>query len=91
MRRVYSNLQIPVLVLYDQDGYTSFGDLDAFLRNHMNQVATRIGNTRGLPHWEKLTDTAAALEYFQDETVPVIESAMARDTEHTSACATVKS
>ncbi len=86
-RRIYSALRIPALVLYDRDGYTSFENLDPFLRNHMNWVATRIGATKGMPHWEKTTDTAASLDYFWDETVPVIESAMRRDTEHTSACA----
>ncbi len=89
LRRVYNAVRIPVLVLYDRDGYTSFENLEPFLRNHMNWVATRIGNTRGLPHWERLTDTASALDYFHDETVPVIQSAMRRDTEHTSACATI--
>jgi pimeloyl-ACP methyl ester carboxylesterase len=90
MRRVYNSVAVPTLVLYDRDGYTSFENLEPFLRNHMNWVATRIGNTKGLPHWERLTDTASSLDYFWDETVPVIQSAMRRDTEHTSACATVK-
>lgn len=71
---VYDALRIPVLVLYDLDGYTSFENLDPFLRNRMNQVATRIGNTRGMPHWERLANTAAALDYFWAETVRVMET-----------------
>ncbi len=86
-RRIYTALQTPVLVLYDRDGYTSFENLDPFLRNHMNWVATRIGGTSGMAHWERLTDTAASLEYFWNDTVPVIEAALRQDAEHTSACA----
>lgn len=77
-RNVYARLRTPTMVLYDRDGYTSFEHLDPFLRNHMNHVATRIGNTKGLPHWDRPSETFAALDYFQDETVAVIESAMAR-------------
>ena len=74
-RKIYSALRIPTLVLFDRDGYTSFENLDPFLREHMNCVATRIGNTKGMPHWERITDTAASLDYFWDETAPVIEAA----------------
>jgi pimeloyl-ACP methyl ester carboxylesterase len=76
--RIYTALHIPTLVLFDRDGYTSFENLDPFLRNHMNQVATRIGNTKGMPHWERITDTAASLDYFWDETAPLIEAALRR-------------
>jgi pimeloyl-ACP methyl ester carboxylesterase len=73
-REVYSELRTPTLVLYDRDGYTSFENLEPFLRNRMNWVATRIGDTKGMPHWEKLNETAESLDYFHLETVPVIES-----------------
>ncbi len=89
--RYYGALQVPVLALYDRDPYVTFEELEPFVRNHMNWVAVRIPETCGLPHWEKMTDTAAAIEYFWKDTVPVIGAAMGRDTERTSACATVKS
>ncbi len=75
---IYAALPVPTLVLFDRDGYTSFENLDSFLRDRMNWVATRIGNTKGMPHWERIADTAASLDYFWDETVPVIEAALRR-------------
>jgi pimeloyl-ACP methyl ester carboxylesterase len=89
-RHVYNSLEVPVLAIYDPDGYVSFEELEPFVRNHMNWVSVRLSNTRGMPHWEHLTDTAATLEYFWKDTVPVIGAAMGRDTERTSACASVK-
>jgi pimeloyl-ACP methyl ester carboxylesterase len=89
-RHVYNSLEVPVLAIYDQDGYVSFEGLEPFVRNHMNWVSARVSNTRGLPQWEHLTDTAAALEYFWKDTVPVIGAAMGRDTERTSACSSIK-
>ncbi len=75
-RQVYDALKVPVLVLYDRDGYTSFENLEPLLRNHLNWVATRIGNTRGLPHWDRIDSTVSSLDYFWDETVEMIERAM---------------
>jgi pimeloyl-ACP methyl ester carboxylesterase len=73
-RSIYTALKVPALVLYDRDGYTSFEHLDPFLRYHTNWVATRIGDTRGMPHWERLTDTVSSLDYFWQETVPLMQT-----------------
>jgi pimeloyl-ACP methyl ester carboxylesterase len=80
-RSIYTALRVPALVLYDRDGYTSFEHLEEFLRIHGSWVATRIGNTRGMPHWERLGDTVSAIDYFQEETVPLADLVLARGQE----------
>lgn len=55
---------MPVHVLYDRDGYTSFEHLKPFLSEQAMWGATRIAGTRGMPHWEHLSATACALDYF---------------------------
>jgi len=77
-RRVYNAVPVPVLVLYDRDGYTSFEYLEPFARNRMNWISRRIEMTRGLPHWERPGETAKALEYFWEDLVPVIDTATGR-------------
>lgn len=77
-RHVYNAVPVPVLALYDKDGYTSFEYLEPFARNHMNWISRRVETTRGLPHWERLGETAGAMEYFWEDLVPVIEIAMGR-------------
>ena len=77
-RRTYSAVTVPTLALYDKDGYTSFENLEPFARNHTNWIARRIEGTYGLPHWERLRETADALEYFWDHLVAVIETATGR-------------
>ena len=62
--RVYDNLELPVLVIYDQDPYVGFDVLAPYIAVHDNWQARRISPTRGLPHFEKLDETTRALEQF---------------------------
>jgi pimeloyl-ACP methyl ester carboxylesterase len=61
---LYSRLSLPVLVLYDQDAYVGFDALPGLMRRQANWRAVRIAPTRGLPHWEQLDATTAALDAF---------------------------
>lgn len=60
---IYSKLNTPTLVLYDQDAFVSFDRLPLFAEKPGMSVV-RIPDTDGLPHFEKLTETKAALETF---------------------------
>lgn len=62
-RDLYSKLQVPVAVLYDQDGFVSFERLSLF-GAQPNVTAVRIEGTDGLPHFEKLPEVRAALDAF---------------------------
>lgn len=61
--RLYSKLNTPTLVLYDKDGFVSFDRLPLFAQQ-LGVTVVRIPETDGLPHWEKLGETRAALEAF---------------------------
>jgi pimeloyl-ACP methyl ester carboxylesterase len=61
---VYERLDEPVLVLYDRDGFVSFDTLPETVRDHANWQATRISGTKGLPQFEKLQETAQAMDAF---------------------------
>jgi pimeloyl-ACP methyl ester carboxylesterase len=63
-QRVYARLSMPALVIYDQDAYTQFDALPAFLDEHPNWRGARITPTRGLPQFEKLPETTQALDAF---------------------------
>ncbi len=65
--RLYMRVTQPALVIYDRDGYTSFDALPQLLDERSNWRATRIMPTRGLPHFERLSDTARALTAFWSE------------------------
>lgn len=60
---LYSRLNTPALVLYDQDGFVSFERLQAFTQQSGVQ-AVRIPGTDGLPHFEKMPEVRAALDAF---------------------------
>jgi pimeloyl-ACP methyl ester carboxylesterase len=60
---VYERLQQPVLVLYDQDVNVGFEMLPDMLERP-NWRGVRIQPTLGLPHFERLPETAAALDQF---------------------------
>jgi pimeloyl-ACP methyl ester carboxylesterase len=62
--RLYANLQLPVLVIYDRDPNVSFDLLPGFVSGRENWHAVRITPTLGLPHWEKTAETAEAMEQF---------------------------
>jgi len=62
---VYSQLTMPVEVIYDRDFFVKFDRLiELTTPTHPNWYATRIVPTRGLPQFERLADTVAALDGF---------------------------
>jgi pimeloyl-ACP methyl ester carboxylesterase len=61
---LYLPLLQPTQVLYDTDPNISFDHLDEILEARPNWRATRIPDTRGLPHFEKPQQTQQALEEF---------------------------
>jgi pimeloyl-ACP methyl ester carboxylesterase len=61
---LYENLSMPALILYDKDPNISFEKLPRLLQKNPRCAARRIAPTRGLPHWEQLEKTVAALEDF---------------------------
>ena len=61
---LYDKLGQPVLVIYDKDPNIDFHELPAFLSQHPNWRAERVGPTRGLPHWEKPAETGDAIDRF---------------------------
>lgn len=63
-RTLYEPLAVPTLVLYDQDYFVGFDALPQVLQANPRWQAVRIAPTRGLPHFEKLDETAAALDTF---------------------------
>ncbi len=67
--RLYSRVTQPALVIYDRDAYTRFDALPQLLDERPNWRATRITPTCGLPHFERLSDTARALSAFWSEAV----------------------
>ncbi len=64
---LYDKLTIPVLVLYDQDGFVSFDSLSSFAQKP-NASVVRIPETDGLPHFEKPQEVMAALNAFWSKT-----------------------
>lgn len=64
LETLYANVKQPALVLYDQDGYVSFDALPGFVEAHDNWRAERLAPTRGLPQFERLSDTTRALRAF---------------------------
>jgi pimeloyl-ACP methyl ester carboxylesterase len=63
---VYDHLAQPVLVLYDIDPNITFDQLPQTLERG-NWHSAQITPTRGLPHWEQLDQTVAALDRFWPE------------------------
>lgn len=61
---VYAQVERPVMVIYDQDGYTTFDTLPDLLIHRPNWQAVRITPTRGLPQFEQLPVIAQALDTF---------------------------
>lgn len=62
--KLYRNLPVRTLILFDQDPNVSFEKLPALLAHNPLVSAVRIAPTQGLPHWEKPAETTAALEAF---------------------------
>lgn len=61
---VYEHLTIPTLVIYDQDNFVSFDTLPDVVNRYDNWQAERITPTKGLPHFEKLSEVATTLDRF---------------------------
>lgn len=64
---IYAQLAHPTLVIYDRDPNMRFDMLPALLSQNAHWRAVQIAPSRGLPHWEKLAETTAALEQFWSE------------------------
>ncbi len=62
--RVYQKLQVPTLVLFDQDAHVTFDLLPNILESNPNWRARRIPNTRGLPHFERMGKVAEELNVY---------------------------
>ncbi len=63
-RSVYNRLQVPTLVVYDQDNYTSFDGLTETLAQNKHWRAVRLVPSLGLPQFEQLENTIQLLEQF---------------------------
>lgn len=61
---VYEKLTVPTLVIYDQDPNLSFDKLPDVLAANPAWQAERVAPSLGLPHWEILTETTAAIDRF---------------------------
>ncbi|HEX6385170.1 MAG TPA: alpha/beta fold hydrolase [Anaerolineae bacterium] len=61
---IYERVDVPTLVIYDQDAFVSFDRLPDLLQKKPNWQAQRITPTRGLPHFEKLPEVTEALNHF---------------------------
>lgn len=64
LTRYYANLSRPALMLYDQDPNIGFERLPELLESPVDIRAVRISPTLGMPHWERIEETATALERF---------------------------
>ena len=62
--QVYQNLTQPTLMIYDEDAYSRFDRLPELLQRNPNWQTARIVPSRGLPHFEKLSETVSALDRF---------------------------
>lgn len=62
--QVYEKLDTPALIIYDEDAYSRFDRLPELLQRNPRWRATRIVPSRGLPHFEKLSETVGALDHF---------------------------
>lgn len=64
LERVYSQLRVPTLVIYDQDAFSAFSALPDLMANNACWQAEQIAPTRGLPHFERMAEVAAVLDRF---------------------------
>ncbi len=65
--KVYEQLRLPVLVLFDRDQFVSFAKLPGIVDENPNWRAVRIYPTKGLPQFEKPAEVTAALDAFWKE------------------------
>jgi pimeloyl-ACP methyl ester carboxylesterase len=71
--KIYAKLERPVLVLYDRDGYTGFELLPEMVGRYCMWASKRISPTLGMPQFERLDDTASALEEFWSTQPPAFD------------------
>lgn len=63
--QLYGKLtDLPVLAIADRDPYIDFALLAGFVARHPNWQTIGLAPHLGLPHWEKLPETLAALDTF---------------------------
>ena len=61
---VYERLDVPTLVVFDQDAFVGFEALPLLLNANRDVQAVRLTPTRGLPHFEVPERTAEVLREF---------------------------
>jgi len=66
---LYSKVSQPFLVLHDRDPNVDFTQLPAFAGKHSNVQVGHVAPSLGLPHWELLPETVAALDAFWQRTL----------------------
>lgn len=62
--QLYAKVKQPTLVLHDRDPNIDFNLLAPFLTDRTNWQVERITPSLGVPHWEDLPATVAAMEKF---------------------------
>ena len=63
-RKVYARLNVPTLVLFDEDGFVSFEKLPALLSKNPKIRASRLAPSKGLPQFEMPERTVQVLDGF---------------------------
>ncbi len=61
---VYQNVTVPTLVIYDEDYFSRFDTLPELVEEKENWQAVRLMPSRGLPHFERMGETAVILDAF---------------------------
>jgi pimeloyl-ACP methyl ester carboxylesterase len=64
IRDFYGALNMPVLVLADEDDYMSYDALPEFVRQRRHWRVTSVPDSRSLPHFENITGTLLVLDDF---------------------------
>ncbi len=65
LNQLYAKLgELRALVIADQDPFVTFEQLEPFVVEHPSWHRISLAPHKGLPHWEKLEDTAETLEQF---------------------------
>ncbi len=61
---VYEHVNVPALVIYDEDYFSRFDGLPELLTRKANWQAVRLTPSRGLPHFERMPELAEILNSF---------------------------
>ncbi len=64
---IYENVNVPVLVIYDEDPNVKFDKLPDLLAKKPNWHSVRLVPSLGLPHWEILDETVNTLQAFWND------------------------